>query len=290
MAIKPDPQYVANQQRIAKARGAVFAVASDYPDNMTVPPHSHIRDQLLHALSGVVLVSTAAGRWIVPPEFALWIPAGCAHQVEMIGAVRMRSIYLHAGAAQLAGDGPQVLGMNALTRALVVEAMEIADSEAPPRRDALIAELLLLEISRLDEQPLVLPMPEDARLMRLCRAFIAAPSARAPLDEWAERAGMSRRSLSRHFRSETGLTLDQWRQQACVFAALPRLIDGQPVTNLALDLGYDSPAAFTTMFRRLLGHSPRAYSQHLAKARPLRARALRAEKMKTDSASGMADA
>lgn len=268
MPMTPGPQYVENQRRIAAARGAVFAVASDYPDKMTVPPHRHIRDQLLHALSGVVLVSTAAGRWIVPPEYALWIPAGCEHRVEMLGAVRMRSVYLRAGAVQLTGDAPRVLGMNALARALLVEAMEIADRPAPPRRDALIAELLLVEISRLSAQPLVLPMPADARLMRLCRGFIAAPSARAPLDEWATRAGMSRRSLSRHFRRETGLTPDQWRQQACIFAALPRLIEGDPITHLALDLGYESPAAFSTMFRRMLGRSPRAYSQTLASACP----------------------
>ena len=63
-----------------------------------------------------------------------------------------------------------------------------------------------------------------------------------------------------HFRQETGLSLENWRQQACVFAALPRLIDGQRVTSVALDLGYDSPAAFTTMFRRMLGQTPRAFA------------------------------
>ncbi|QIE54446.1 helix-turn-helix transcriptional regulator [Pikeienuella piscinae] len=281
MPMTPGPQYVENQRRIAEARGSVFAVASDYPDRMRVPPHRHVRDQLLHALSGVVLVSTVAGRWIVPPEYALWIPAGCEHQVEMLSAVRMRSVYLRAGAVQLAGRAPRVLGMSALARALLFEAMEIADSAAPPRRDELLTELLLVEISRLSEQPLVLPMPADARLMRLCRRYIAGPSARAPLDEWADEAGMSRRSLSRHFRRETGLTLDQWRQQACVFAALPRLIDGEPITRLALDLGYESPAAFTTMFRRMLGRSPRAYSRHVTEGCSPGAGVVRAEKPRT---------
>ncbi len=50
-----------------------------------------------------------------------------------------------------------------------------------------------------------------------------------------------------------------WRQQACLFAALPRIMAGEPVTTVALDLGYESPAAFTTMFKRLLGVPPRNY-------------------------------
>ncbi|WP_275287644.1 helix-turn-helix domain-containing protein [Halomonas elongata] len=35
--------------------------------------------------------------------------------------------------------------------------------------------------------------------------------------------------------------------------ALPRLAAGEPVTRIALDLGYESPGAFATMFRRQLG-------------------------------------
>lgn len=261
------PQLAAHLRRVSLAEGAVYGAATDYPDRTGVPLHSHARDQLLHTIEGVAVISTDAGRWIVPPECALWIPAGCAHEGEMLGAVRMRSVYIRAGAAAMPGAAPRVLGMSALVRALIMEAIEIGDNAAARPRDALLAELLVREIPRLPQQKLAIPLPRDPRLARICNAFLAAPAARAPLDEWAARAGMSRRSLSRHFRAETGLTLDQWRQQACVFAALPRLVAGAPVTGLALDLGYESPAAFTTMFRRLLGHSPSAYARGRAGAR-----------------------
>ena len=70
---------------------------------------------------------------------------------------------------------------------------------------------------------------------------------------------MSRRAFTRLFRRETGLSFVNWRQQACLVAALPRLVAGETVTTIALDLGYDNPAAFTTMFKRVLGASPRTY-------------------------------
>ncbi|MGZ5985933.1 MAG: helix-turn-helix domain-containing protein [Caulobacteraceae bacterium] len=44
-----------------------------------------------------------------------------------------------------------------------------------------------------------------------------------------------------------------------MLAALPRLAAGEPVTTIALDLGYDSPAAFATMFKRLSGMQPSRY-------------------------------
>ena len=56
-----------------------------------------------------------------------------------------------------------------------------------------------------------------------------------------------------------GVSFVTWRQQACLFACLPRLAAGEPVTRVALDAGYESVPAFTTMFKRMLGTSPRIY-------------------------------
>lgn len=49
------------------------------------------------------------------------------------------------------------------------------------------------------------------------------------------------------------------RQQACLMAALPTLLSGSFVTRIALELGYDSPGAFSSMFRKVLGQSPTAF-------------------------------
>lgn len=37
------------------------------------------------------------------------------------------------------------------------------------------------------------------------------------------------------------------------------LAAGEPVTTVAIDLGYENPAAFTTMFKRVFGRPPLAY-------------------------------
>ena len=61
------------------------------------------------------------------------------------------------------------------------------------------------------------------------------------------------------FRDEIGVSFSTWRQQAAIFACLPRLADGASVTEVALETGYDSVPAFTTMFKRMLGASPKLY-------------------------------
>ena len=196
---------------------------------------------------------------MIPPDHALWIPAGVAHAVEMLGPVNMQSIYVTPGAIDDLPPDLRVVGLTPLMLNLIAEAVSLGVDPVPGRRAELIMALLLQEIPALPSKPLGLPFPADRRLAALCRRFMSQPSPRLTIDSWADGLAMSRRAFTRLFRRETGLSLSLWRQQACLFTALPRLAGGEAVTSVALDLGYESVAAFTTMFTRMLGASPKTY-------------------------------
>ena len=102
-------------------------------------------------------------------------------------------------------------------------------------------------------------VPEALERIKICRAMLEEPGSARTLGEWGRRTGASSRTLARGFLRETGLTFGRWRQQARLLEALTRLAQGQSVTNVALDLGYESPSAFTSMFKRALGKTPSAY-------------------------------
>ena len=61
------------------------------------------------------------------------------------------------------------------------------------------------------------------------------------------------------FRRETGVSFATWRQNVRLMEALSRLAVGQPVTTVAYEVGYNSPSAFTAMFRRAFGRAPTQY-------------------------------
>lgn len=244
---------------LEREKGAVVAIERLYPDGYRVAEHTHTRSQLLHARSGVVLFTTVKGRWIVPEGHAMWIPALVPHSVEMIGDVQMQSVYVLPQADDRLPAALRVVGLTDLMRSLVAEAVRLPREAEPAGRAGLVFSLLVCEIAGLKEQPLALPFPAEERLAALCRRFVEAPDAHASIDDWARRAGMSRRSFTRHFSAQTGLGFSTWRRQALLFAALPRLTAGESVTSVALDLGYESVPAFTTMFRRFLGAAPRTW-------------------------------
>lgn len=251
-------QRASNRAVVEVSDNQAVAFAHRFDRDEHVPEHQHSRSQLLHPITGVVTVSTSAGRWMVPPDHALWIPAGVRHAVDTIGRVEMHSAYVKPDAIPGLPTHLHVTGMTRLMRSLLAETVRIGP-EASDIRAQLIQEALLHEIPMLPERPLGLPFPRSARLSGLCHGFVAQPSARLEIDDWADTAGMSRRTFTRIFRQQTGLSLSAWRQQACVMAALPRLSAGEAVTAVAMDLGYDSMPAFTTMFSRVMGAPPKAY-------------------------------
>jgi AraC-like DNA-binding protein len=55
------------------------------------------------------------------------------------------------------------------------------------------------------------------------------------------------------------MTFRQWRQQLRLLEALRLLGRGEPVTNIALDVGYSSLSAFVSVFRKALGVTPGRY-------------------------------
>ncbi len=244
---------------LERAVGPIVAKASEYADGHVVPPHRHSRAQMIYALSGVVTVAMPGERWMVPPDHALWVPCGIEHSVTASGQVSMRSIYVAPGAIADLPIRSRVVELTDLMRSLMLEAVTLPQCYEPTSRAGLVMALILEEIPRLPVRPLGLPFPADLRMAALCHHFLEAPTPRADIDDWAGALAMSRRTFTRAFRRETGLSLSEWRQQACLFAALPRLAGGESVTSVALDLGYDSSSAFSTMFKRMTGATPGHY-------------------------------
>jgi AraC-like DNA-binding protein len=204
---------------------------------------------------------------VVPPQRALWIPAGVAHEVRMGGIVSTRSAYVRDEVARSAGLPAvcRVIAVSPLLHALLLEAVDLPACYDLDGRDGQVMRLLVAEIANMPALALSTPLPVDARLARLCRRLLEYPQREADIDQMAFQAGMSRRNFTRLFRQETGMSFGHWRQQACLMSALARLGLGEPVTRVALDLGYNSPSAFTAAFRRALGAPP---SRYLDPARP----------------------
>lgn len=116
--------------------------------------------------------------------------------------------------------------------------------------------LILDEIRVLQARPLGLRMPSDRRLLRLCELVLLDSPMAGSVAKLGAAVGLSERSIVRLFPKETGLSFGRWHTQAKLLKAFELFDQGKTVTQVALELGYSGPSAFTKMFRKTLGKTP----------------------------------
>lgn len=237
----------------------VAGLSDEYPPGFVDPRHSHKRAQLVYAITGVKSVTTDHASFVVPPQRAVWVPGGVAHEVHCRGHVSSRTLYIDPRARSDLPKTCRVLEVSDLLSELILEAVRMPVEYDVEGRDGHLITLILDEIAAAPSIPLHVPMPQDHRLMRICRAILDDPAHRDTLDDWARIAGMGRRTFTRMFRHETQMTFAAWRQHVRLMEALSRLAIGEAVTAVALDVGYKSPSAFTVMFRKAFGAAPTRY-------------------------------
>jgi AraC-like DNA-binding protein len=239
----------------------IVAWGGHYSNGDEIPPHTHPRAQLLYAVEGVMRVITPSSVWTIPSHRALWVPPNVEHHCFMMSELDMRTLYLSPELTLALGSECRAISVSGLLRELILGLLqEPAEYPIPGRGEHLVA-LILMEIDRATTQAVEIPWPQDRRLQRVCQLVMDAPGADRTIEELADIAGASARTLIRLFPKETGLKYHQWVQQVQLAEALCRLGRGESIARIANVLGYSSPSAFSAMFKRNFGVTPNHYFQ-----------------------------
>lgn len=216
--------------------------------------------RLVHATHGLMRIMTPENAWMVTPHQALWIAPDVDYELHPVGSVTLRDLRVEPDVAVRLWPRCRLVQVSPLLRELILGMWDGPSNHAPDSDAALIAPLLLhkLRAAELSEHG-KLPLPRDARLMKVCAMLMDAPGSQDSMARLADRVGTSVRTLNRLFKAETGLTFGQWRTQLRLTEAVCQLALGQPVGSVARGMGYATANAFSAMFRRTLGAPPQRY-------------------------------
>lgn len=223
--------------------------------------------QLFLIESGAVRVSLSSGLWLLRAPEAMWIPPFVFYQLEAECEAALHAVSLprqHC-AAHFPAEA-RLTHVSPLLRELVRH-LSHAPQEYDPRGHFGRVASLIPETLQWPEVPEI-PMPQlaDARLQRIQLALLHNPTDRRTLQQWADFTNTSCRTLARLFQREAGACFCDWRNQLRLSIALPMLAQGEPVTSVALSVGFESPGTFTSMFRRFLDMSPSQYASRARQA------------------------
>ena len=229
------------------------------PRGTALPMHAHDEAQLTFAASGMVQVHTDGGRWLVPPQLAVWVPPGVVHRVEPLTDAELWMVHVQPPALgrwappTLTSRGAFALRVTPLLRPLLETAF---GTEIGAEKSELVVRLMLHELTETADAPTFLPWPSSPAGKRVAALAFDDHQNRLAFSTLASRSATSVRSASRIFPAETGLTFKAWRQRARIVFAIDRLGRGHTIAKVAADAGFASMAAFSFAFRQVTAMTP----------------------------------
>jgi AraC-like DNA-binding protein/quercetin dioxygenase-like cupin family protein len=238
---------------------SVATLAYEYPSSWRVPEHAHGSDQLIYAISGLMEVSSDQSVWLIPPHFALWIPARTQHRIHMPGPVSMRTLYLQTSLSARVDPRCAVLHVTPLLRELIVETVRLGHLRIRNRYESALRDLLIPQLQKATPVPIFVTLPREARALAVAHAILRNPAESKTMAALCADAAVSVRTIERTFRKEVGTSFESWRRQVRLTKAVELLVSGSSIKEVAYKVGYSQPSAFVEMFRRTFGTTPRAW-------------------------------
>lgn len=249
---------------LAPMREVPTVRAGTYPfdaSDLATGWHAHDLHQVEYAFEGTAEVTTPHGRYLLPPQQAIWIPAGLAHQTTL-RRVRSVSVFFDPGMLPGAGDRARVLAAAPVVREMILHATRwpIGRHEPSPEADRYFEVLAALVRDWLDhEVPLSLPVSSDP-LVAAAMDYVSDHLATVTERRVCASLGTSPRTLRRRFTAGAGVTWRRYVASSRVLRAMARLAEAdEPVTRVALEVGYESVASFSRAFKEVAGETPSAY-------------------------------
>jgi len=235
-------------------------VSRSYKKGLRLDPHMHREAQFVYAASGTMQVTTPKGRWLVPPDRAVWVPARLVHAIDVLADIEMRTLYFDTAWLKRERRSPSLKSEFVVRVSPLLQQTILAlfDKDNAAERTSLLIKLVMLELHRAEDSATFIPLPSEPRCRRAADIVLAAPAHPHEIETLAQKVGTSARTLSRLFAAETQLSFKSWCQRARIASAIEKLSVEANVSikQLAADFGYSSVPAFSHAFRQVTGRTP----------------------------------
>lgn len=229
--------------------------------------HRHDLHQIEYAIKGVAEVETATGHHLLPPQRAIWIPAGLLHRTTLSGvlslAVFLDPEYFDRAMVGDVGFQARVLAVAPVLREMMIYAARwpITRTDPDPTADAFFETLARLTIEWLERDldlPLCLPTSDDP-VLRDVMTYTQDHLDHVKGRDVCAAVGISERTLRRRFPT-TGMTWGRYLLTSRMLKAMALLTQpGRTVLSVATEVGYESVSAFTRTFTCFSGELPSVY-------------------------------
>jgi len=139
--------------RLTSTGDGIHMIANSYKKGFRIDTHMHREAQLVYAAKGTMQVTTPKGRWLVPPDRAVWVPALSEHAIDVLADIEMRTLYFDLAWLKRARRSTSlaqefVVRVSPLLHQAI---LAMFDDHNTPDRTALLVKLAMLELHRAED-------------------------------------------------------------------------------------------------------------------------------------------
>jgi AraC-like DNA-binding protein len=249
------------------SRWAGGGLVYDGGEQLATGWHFHDVHEIQYACHGMVEVATEAGRYLLPPHQAAWIPAGLHHQTTLNAGVQTLAVVFDPGLVPAAGSRVRIIAVSALLREMMLYSARwpVSRTELGAGSDAFFRALGYVVAEALDdERPLCLPAATDP-LVTAATDYTLAHLDRVTVSDVTRAVGVSERTLRRIFSTRLGISWRSYLLRARVLRSMVLLAQpDRSVLEISIAVGFDDAGAFARSFARHCGESPSAYKRRIS--------------------------
>jgi AraC-like DNA-binding protein len=222
---------------------------------------------LLYASSGNFNLEIGDRTWLLPPQRAAMIAAHTDVRIWTSTSATSSSVLFSDAAMPIAPQSCRVFACSPLVIEMIRYAMRWDEKQARSNNEADTFFAALAQVcGELAETPAQtwLPRAKSKELTRALDYALKNLHEELSVDDLAEVAFLSRRTLARRFVDEIGFTWPQFLRRARMIRAAELLATPRANTTLvAHAVGYASISAFINGYKAFFGETPMQYCKRL---------------------------
>lgn len=169
------------------------------PDDAIFPAHTHSWGEFVYAYNGVVQVMVEEERYLVPPQYGIWLPPHVQHVGVSRREVLQSSLYVANALCGLLPSTPQALMVSSFMRSLLDRARE-SSLDYQSERYLRLLTVFLDELTDAPRAGTFLPASDDVVLGEILHYLENHPDDDRPVAELAQAAKITERTLARRCR------------------------------------------------------------------------------------------
>lgn len=229
--------------------------------------HQHHKGQLTYVEGGVIFLYTNEKSYFIPARHYVWIPAGVSHHLEhRYRSTIVRNLYFNAetNTGHHFFDRIGIYPVNNLLLEMLKFTENWNGNIYPGSFEYGFLETLKSILPGISKHPLpiVVPTTENERLRPVLWYILQHLPEELTLEKIAEEMGFSERTLSRLFQSSLKTSFFQYLKLVRMTKAMEKLLETDlTVSEIAYEVGYESIAAFSNTFYKMIGQRPSAFRE-----------------------------